>query len=123
MNVKDLQARQGNVELVLEIVDKGDVREFEKFGKKGSVCNAVAQDETGKIKLTLWNEQIDMVGVGDKIQITNGYVGEYQGELQLSTGKFGKLEVIEKGEAKEEAAEVSGEELPEDIQPEEEEIK
>lgn len=123
MNVKDLQARQGNVELVLEIVEKGDVREFEKFGKKGSVCNAVAKDETGSIKLTLWNEQIDMIGVGDKIQISNGYVGEYQGELQLSTGKFGKLEILEKGKGVEEPAEESGEELPEDIQPEEEEIK
>jgi ssDNA-binding replication factor A large subunit len=37
------------------------------------------------------------VEVGDKIQITNGWVGEYQGEMQLSTGKFGQLKVLEKG--------------------------
>lgn len=124
MNVKDLQARQGNVDLVLEIVEKGDVREFEKFGKKGRVCNAIAKDETGQIKLTLWNEQIDEVNVGDKVHLTNGYVGEYQGELQLSTGKFGKLEILEKAEKKpQEEPEEPSEELPEDIQPEEEEIK
>ena len=124
MNVKDLQARQGNVDIVLEIIEKGDVREFEKFGKKGSVCNAIAKDETGNIKLTLWNEQIDMIDVGDKVQITNGYVSEYQGELQLSTGKFGKLEVIEKTEKKPEPeAPEPSEELPEDVQPEEEEIE
>ena len=35
-----------------------------------------------------------MVNVGDTIQIENGYVGEYQGEKQLTTGKFGKLTVI-----------------------------
>lgn len=126
MSVKDLQARQGNVDLVLEVVEKGDIREFEKFGKTGRVCNAVAKDDTGQIKLTLWNEQIDQVDVGDKVHLTNGYVGEYQGELQLSTGKFGQLEIVEKGEKKpqpEEKTESSEEELPEDIQPEEEEIR
>jgi replication factor A1 len=125
MEIKDLQARQGNVDLMLKIVDKGDVREFEKFGKKGRVCNATAKDETGTIKLTLWNEQIDEIDVGDKVHITNGYVGEYQGELQLSTGKFGQLEVVEKAEKKPEAPpeKPSGEELPEDLQPEEEDIE
>lgn len=123
MAVKDLQPRQGNVDLVLEIVEKGDVREFSKFGKSGRVCNAVAKDETGQIKLTLWNEQIDQINQGDKVQITNGYVGEYQGELQLSTGKFGKLEVLQKGLPQKKKAEpVQEEELPEELQPEEEEI-
>ena len=54
-------------------------------------------DASGTIKLTLWNEQIDQLNVGDKIKITNGYVNEWQGEKQLTTGKFGKMEVLEKG--------------------------
>lgn len=131
MEIKDLQPRQGNIDIVLEIVEKGDVREFEKFGKKGRVCNATAKDEAGDtIKLTLWNEQVDQVNTGDRIHLTNGYVGEYQGEKQLSTGKFGQIEVLEKGAAKpetppesEEEPTESVEELPEDLEPEEEEIK
>lgn len=99
MAVKDLQARQGNVEIELDVLDIGEPREFEKFGKKGKVATAVAKDETGDIKLSLWNEQLDQIKAGDKIKITNGYVSEWQGELQLTTGKFGKLEVI--GESKE----------------------
>ncbi len=100
MAIKDLQARQGNVDLDLDIVDVGEVREFEKFGKQGRVANAIAKDETGDIKLSLWNEQIDQVKAGDKVRITNGYVSEWQGELQLTTGKFGKLEIIGESEAK-----------------------
>ncbi len=96
MGVKDLQARQGNVDIVLEVTEKGDVREFEKFGKKGRVCSAKAKDASGEIILTLWNEQIDLVSVGDTVQITNGYVNEFQGEKQLTTGKFGKMEVKDK---------------------------
>lgn len=99
MAIKDLQIRQGNVEIVVDIVDVGEVREFEKFGKSGRVATAIAKDETGDIKLTLWNEDIDKVKSGDKVKLTNGYVSEWQGELQLTTGKFGKLEIV--GESKE----------------------
>lgn len=98
MAIKDLQARQGNVDLTVEVTDKGDVREFEKFGRKGRVCNAKVKDSTGEIAFTLWNEDIDKVNVGDKVKIQNGWVGEWQGELQLSTGKFGSMEVIGEGD-------------------------
>ena len=97
MAIKDLEVRQGNVDVVVEVVEKGEVREFEKFGKTGRVCNAKVKDESGEIKLSLWNEQIDQVNVGDRVHVTNGYVSEFQGEKQLTTGKFGKLEVVEKG--------------------------
>ena len=99
MTIKDLKIRQGNVDIEVDIVDVGEVREFEKFGKSGRVATAIAKDETGDIKLTLWNDQIDQVKAGDKVKITNGYVSEWQGEPQLTTGKMGKLEVV--GESKE----------------------
>ena len=98
MAVKDLQIRQGNVDIIVDIVDVGEARQFEKFGKSGRVATAIAKDETGDVKLTLWNEQIDQVKSGDKVHITNGYVSEWQGEKQLTTGKMGKLEVV--GESK-----------------------
>jgi replication factor A1 len=96
MQVKDLKARQGNVDIILDIVNVGPAREFQKFGKPGKVSNAVGKDGSGEVKVTLWNEDIDAVKIGDKIQITNGYVNEWQGELQLTTGRLGKLEVIGK---------------------------
>jgi ssDNA-binding replication factor A large subunit len=95
MPIKDLQPKQGNAEVEATVIDKGEIREFNKFGKTGRVCNAKIKDSTGTIALTLWNEQIDQVNIGDKIKITNGWVNEWQGEMQLTTGKFGKLEVLE----------------------------
>jgi replication factor A1 len=109
MTVADLQPKQGNVELTLDITDKGDVRTFNKFGKEGRVCNATAKDDSGQITLSLWNEQIDQVSVGDKIKISNGWVSEWQGEKQLSTGKFGKLEVVGKAGEGAPAADASAE--------------
>ena len=94
MAIKDLQAKQGNVNLVAEITEISEPRTFEKFGTQGRVANAVIKDNTGTVKLSLWNEQIDMVKAGDKIALKNGYVSEWQGELQVTTGKMGTLEVL-----------------------------
>lgn len=102
MPIKDLQAKQGQVDLIAEVIEKGDIREFEKFGRKGRVCSARVKDGSGEMILSLWNEQIDMVKVGNKIHIINGYVSEWQGEKQLTTGRFGQLEVIEEGETTDE---------------------
>src|SRR3989338_8098415 len=93
MKVKDLKPKQGNVDITVDIVDVGAPREFQKFGKAGRVATAIAKDDTGDIKLTLWNDDINRVKSGDKIHLTNGYVNEWQGEMQLTTGKMGKMEV------------------------------
>ena len=50
-------------------------------------------DETGTIKLTLWNEQIDQVNVNNVVKIQNGYVTSFKGEIQLNAGKYGTLTV------------------------------
>jgi len=92
--IKDIKARQAKVEVEAEVTEVGQVREFSKFGKVGKVCNAKIKDDSGEISLTLWNDEIDKVKVGSKIRISNGYVGEWQGERQLSAGKFGKIEII-----------------------------
>ena len=99
MNVKDLKPKQGNVDITVDVIDVQEPREFQKFGKPGKVANAIAKDETGDIKLTLWNDDIDKVKAGDKVHLTNGYVNEWQGELQLTTGRMGKLEIVGKNEA------------------------
>lgn len=94
MEIKDIQANQGKVDIVVEVIEKQEPRTFEKFGKTGKVCSVKVKDDSGKIKLTLWNEDIDKIKEGDKIHLENGWCSEYQGEKQVSAGKFGKIEVI-----------------------------
>jgi len=96
MKISDLKPRMGNVEIEVTVKEIGEVREFEKFGKAGRVATATVQDETGEIPLSLWNEQIDEMDVGDKIKITNGYVSEWQNKPQLTAGKFGTLTIVDK---------------------------
>ena len=94
MKIAELKAGQGKVTLEAEIVKMGETREFQKFGKSGRVATVVIKDDSGEIDLSIWNEDIDKVQEGSKIQIENGYVGEFRGKPQLTAGKFGKLIVL-----------------------------
>ncbi|PIN73092.1 hypothetical protein COV20_06320 [Candidatus Woesearchaeota archaeon CG10_big_fil_rev_8_21_14_0_10_45_16] len=101
MEIKDLTANTGKVDIVAEIVSKEEPRSFEKFGKSGRVCNATLKDATGQVTLTLWNDDVDSVKVGDRIHLQNGWCSEYKGQKQLSAGKFGKIEVVGQQEQQE----------------------
>ena len=66
-----------------------------KSGGQAQVADAVLKDDTGQIKLTLWDAQIKMVKKGSKIRIENGYITTFRGENSLNVGKYGKLTVTE----------------------------
>ncbi len=95
MDIKDLKDGMKRVSVEAKVVEKGDTREVKSRFKDETyrIVDAVVADETGSIKLTLWNEQIEQVNVGDNIKIDNGYVTSFKGETQLNVGKFGKLAV------------------------------
>ena len=94
--IKDLQDGMKRVSVEAKVVDKGDPREVKSRFKDETyrIVDAVVADETGSVKLTLWNEQIDQVNVNDKIKIENGYITSFKGEIQLNVGKFGKLTIL-----------------------------
>jgi replication factor A1 len=78
---------------------KGRIREISsprdvltRFGE-ARVATAVLTDDSDEIKLSLWNDQIDMVSVGDEVEVENGYVTEFRGEAQLNVGRYGRLKV------------------------------
>ena len=68
---------------------------FTRFGGYAHVSNALIADETGTIKLCLWNEKINAVSVDSVVQIENARVTRFRGEDQLRLGKNGRLNVIE----------------------------
>jgi replication factor A1 len=90
--IRDLRTGMKHVNLkakVLEVPIPKNV--FTRFGNSAIVANALISDETGTIKLCLWNEQIDSIAVGDTIQIENARMSTFRGERQLSLGRKGTL--------------------------------
>jgi len=95
MKIVELRNGDKRVSVEATVLEKGTPRQvMSKLGTETyTVADAVVGDESGKIKLTLWNEQIALVNVNDKIRIENGYVTSFKGEVQLNVGKYGKLAV------------------------------
>jgi replication factor A1 len=114
MEIKDLQPGQGSVNIEVTVKSVEEPKEINKYGKVLRLTNAIVTDSSGEIKLTLWNEDVDKVKEGSKIKITNGYVNEFNGEKQLTSGKFGKLEILNGEESNEESSEETKPEVKEE---------
>ena len=67
---------------------------YTRWGSQSYVSNVLIGDETGSIRLSLWNNQINQVHVGDEVEIKNGYVASFAGASQLRLGRKGELLVI-----------------------------
>jgi replication factor A1 len=96
VRIGDLRTGMRQVTLkakVLEIATPTQV--FTRFGNYASVANAVIGDDTGTVKLCLWNEQIGSVSIGDMIELQSAHVSTFRGEQQLRIGKNGLINVLE----------------------------
>lgn len=96
MKIKDLRDGMSKVTLVAKVLEISEPRNVvSRFsGRPLKVADVIIGDETGTIKLSLWNEQIEQVNVNDMIKVENGYVNSFRGKLQLNIGKYGKLHVL-----------------------------
>ncbi len=95
MKAKDVKSGMRNLSLNLKGVEKEEPHTFETDKGEGRVATAICEDDSGKIKVSLWNEDIEKVEVGDWIKIENGYSRLFKDEVHVSAGKYGELKVPE----------------------------
>ena len=94
LTIDELRFQARNVNLkakVIEIPSKRHVTT--RWGTPASVSNVKIIDDTGSIRLSLWNHQIDTVNVGDEIDIRGCHVAKHMGNLQLRLGKKGTMSI------------------------------
>ncbi len=93
--VQDLKAGMKRVNLKVEVLDiPKPAQVLTQFGNTVMVVNALVGDETGKIKLCLWEAQINSISSKDHIEIKNAHVCLFRGEKQLRLGKNGALSIL-----------------------------
>jgi replication factor A1 len=101
-NFVGVDSKIGNLKVGMKKVSlKAEVLEIPKskivytrYGTTACISNALIRDETGSMKMSLWNQQINTVHKGDVIDVKNGTVAWFSGEMQLRLGKSGSLSVI-----------------------------
>jgi replication factor A1 len=96
VKVETLTPNSRGVNTIVKVVSKGEVRSV--TGRDYSVrrvADALVGDETGSIYMTLWDDKIDAIAEEATLQITNGYINLFRGNMRLNIGKYGSYEVME----------------------------
>lgn len=109
--ISELEDGMKNANLLAKIIHVFAAKKFEKNGKKGTLLNIIIGDETGEIRLTLWNEQAELfekqkIERNDSIGIKNGFVSTFNQKKQLSLGYSGTF-ALEKKEPQNKAQRLS----------------
>ena len=92
MKIKKLEEGMRGIFVDGTIVDMSETRKINTRNGPRSVADATLEDKTGRIKLSLWEDMIKKVSVGDEVTISGAYVREFRGELQLNISRSGTLE-------------------------------
>lgn len=96
VKVETLTPNSRGVNTIVKVVSKGEVRSV--TGRDYSVrrvADALVGDETASVYMTLWDDKIDAINEDATLQITNGYINLFRGNMRLNIGKYGSYEVLE----------------------------
>ncbi|MEM0139404.1 MAG: single-stranded DNA-binding protein [Ferroplasma sp.] len=90
--IKDLTPSSRRVNVVGKIITLGEPKEIRtRFGEDKSVSEVTVADDTGKIILTLWDDQTKDIRDGEILKIDNGYISLLRGHMRLNVGKYGSM--------------------------------
>ncbi len=93
LRVKDLLPGM-KVQLNLRVMKAYELRTFAKEGRTGQVASFLAGDETGVVRIALWNEHAPLISQlteGIIVQVRDAVAKENQGKLELSIGTGANL--------------------------------
>ena len=96
IKIEKLTPVSGEVNLIAKVVSKSQVRNV--TGRDYSahrVADALVGDETASVVLTLWDDNIDKITEEATLQITNGYVNLFRGNMRLNIGRYGSFQILE----------------------------
>lgn len=100
LKIENIVPGMNRIGIKAKVVRILDVNTFERDGDEddGQVQNIIIGDETGTIRMALWDEQTELtekIEEGDNIQIENAYSKEgYRDDAELAIGDSTKIKRI-----------------------------
>lgn len=82
------------IEGTVDSISEGREVFSKKDNKHHQVAEAVVTDDSGSMKLSLWNEMIPQIKEGEKIRIETAYVSTFKDEIQLNVSKHGRIAIL-----------------------------
>ena len=98
LEIKNIVPKIRNLKLNARIVNMFPVKEFESKGRKGKVASVILGDSTGTIRLSLWDQQTEMIDElkpGMVVEIFGGYTRENGiGGVEIRLSNKGGLKIL-----------------------------
>ena len=96
IKIENLRVGMKKVNVFAKVLETSEPsRVHTQFRDNALVSNAWVGDETGKIMLCLWDQQVNAVSLGDCIEVKNAHVAMFKAEKQLRLGKNGTITIQE----------------------------
>ena len=97
VKIEELRPRLKRVDLIFKVIEKSEVREVtsRRTFETQRIVDATVGDETGTVKLPLWNDTIESIDIGKTYRLEDGYTGLFRGHLQLKIGRHSELKDAE----------------------------
>ena len=97
VKIEKLTPSSREVNTIVKVVSKSEIRNVTSARDYTTrrVQDALVGDDTGCVYLTLWDDNIDKVNDEATLQITNGYVNLFRGNMRLNIGRYGSFEILE----------------------------
>lgn len=94
--VENLRVGMKKVNVIAKVLETSEPSKVHtQFRDNALVSNAWIGDDTGKIMLCLWDQQINTISVGNCIEVKNAHVALFKAEKQLRLGKNGTITILE----------------------------
>jgi ssDNA-binding replication factor A large subunit len=94
MRVDELEEGATGVEIFLRVTRAYPMREFKKGERQGKVLNVLAEDNTGTVRVSLWDKRAENeVKEGDVLYVSGGYVKKTKAGLEIRAGNRSTVEL------------------------------
>jgi len=88
--ISEIRADMGDITILAKVVDPGEARDFtRRDGSVGRVRSITLGDDSGKIRLTLWNDKAEMeIEEGETLEVINAISRERYGQVEIQAGSY-----------------------------------
>jgi len=94
MKASEVKPGMRNLDLELKIIQMDEPREFDTEKGQGRVVTAIGEDDSGEVKVSFWDDEIEKIEEGDIVNIQSGYSRLFKDDVHVSVGRYGELEVL-----------------------------
>jgi len=95
LDIGELRFGMKGINVTAKIVEIPPTRAvITRWGSEAFVSGVKMTDKTGSIRVSLWNNQIKMVSIGDEVEIKNCEVSRFANINQLKLGRKSTMSVI-----------------------------